>query len=69
MDVGTEENSDSRVVNIPNNVRRQIKKLSPEAKKGYDKAINALKNQDTRGLNDHSLNGNRERTWSWQDYL
>lgn len=50
---------DSEEVNVPKNVERQAKKLSPEAKKGYDKAINALKNGDTRGLNDHPLSGNR----------
>lgn len=40
-------------------MERQAKKLSPEAKKGYEKAIEALKNGDTRGLNDHPLSGNR----------
>ncbi len=51
--------SDSKEVNVPKNVERQAKKLSPEAKKGYDKAIDALKSGDTRGLNDHPLSGNR----------
>ena len=46
-------------VNEPKNVKRQAKKLSPEAKKGYQKAINGLADGDTRGLNDHPLGGNR----------
>ena len=49
----------SRKVNIPKNVERQAKKLSAEAKKGYEKAIDALKSGDVRGLNDHPLSGNR----------
>ncbi len=40
-------------------VKRKAKKLSPEAKKGYEKAIKALENGDTRGLNDHALSNNR----------
>ena len=58
---GTEEegDSESQKVNIPKNVERQAKKLSPEAKKGYEKAIDALRKGDTRGLNDHPLSGNR----------
>jgi mRNA-degrading endonuclease RelE of RelBE toxin-antitoxin system len=46
-------------VNVPKSVGRQVKKLSPEAKKGYDNAIEALENGDTRGLNDHPLSDNR----------
>ena len=46
-------------INNPRNVERQAKKLSPEARKGYEKAIEALRSGDTRGLNDHSLSGNR----------
>lgn len=34
-------------------------KLFPEAKKGYEKALQGLKDGDTRGLNDHPLSGNR----------
>jgi len=46
-------------VNIPKNVERQYKKLSPEAKKGFDKAKEGLKTGDLTGLNNHSLGGNR----------
>ncbi len=49
----------TKKVNRPKHVERQVKKLSPEAKKGYDKAIKALESGDTRGLNDHPLSGNR----------
>lgn len=38
-------------------VKRAIKKLSPEAKKGYNKVIQGLTAGDLRGLNDHSLTG------------
>ena len=48
-----------KTVNIPKSVERLAKKLSPEARRGYDKAIEALKNGDMRGLNDHPLSGNR----------
>ena len=50
---------DKTKVEIPKNVQRKAKKLTPEAKKGYDKAIGGLKNGDTKGLNDHPLSGNR----------
>lgn len=43
----------------PKNVQRQAKKLSPEAKKEYDKAIKALEKNDLKGLHDHGLTGNR----------
>ena len=33
--------------------------LVQRQKKGYEKAIEALKTGDTRGLNDHPLSGNR----------
>lgn len=49
----------SRQVSIPKNIERQIKRLSPEAKRGIEKALKALKEGDTRGLNDHPLSGNR----------
>ncbi|MDF2548763.1 MAG: hypothetical protein K0R93_3661 [Anaerosolibacter sp.] len=45
---------------IPKEVERQAKKLSPEAKKGLEKALEALETGDTRGLNDHPLSGNRK---------
>jgi hypothetical protein len=54
-----EGGSGAKKVNEPKNVERQSKKLSPEAKKGYEKAIKALESGDTRGLNDHPLSGNR----------
>ena len=41
-----------------------MKKLTPEARKGYDKAIEALKSGDTRGLNEHPLKGNRAGQWA-----
>ena len=58
-DKGPEDDPQNRKVNIPKNVERQAKKLSPEARKGFEKAIEALRNGDTRGLNDHPLSGNR----------
>ena len=39
---------------------RIAKKLSPEAKNGYDKAIAALKKGDPRGLHEHALSGSRK---------
>ena len=56
---GDKSSNGTKKVNIPKEVERQAKKLSPEAKKGYEKAIKALENGDTRGLNDHPLSGNR----------
>lgn len=53
------EKINHREVKISKSVDREAKKLSPEAKKGYNKAIEALKTGDTRGLNDHPLSGNR----------
>jgi len=49
----------SNTINIPKSVEREVKKLSPEAKRAYDKAIEGLKSGDTRGLNDHALTGDR----------
>lgn len=47
------------------NLWRELpKKLSPEARKGYDSAIEALKKGDTRGLNEHPLSGNRKGQWA-----
>lgn len=54
-----EGGSGSRIVNQPKNVERQAKKLSPEARAGYERAIEALESGDTRGLNDHPLSANR----------
>lgn len=55
----SDKKPDEDKVNIPKKVERQAKKLSPEAKKGYDKAIEGLKKGDLTGLNDHPLGGNR----------
>lgn len=55
----SESGSGIKKINKPKNVERQAKKLSPEARKGYEKAIEALESGDTRGLNDHPLSGNR----------
>lgn len=52
-------NSKENKVEVSKSIERQVKKLSPEAKKGYEKAIQGLKNGDTRGLNQHPLTGNR----------
>lgn len=52
------------VVDISKSAQKTAKKLSPEAKKGFDKAIEALKNGDTRGLNEHALTGNRKGQWA-----
>lgn len=41
-------------------VKKAVKKLSPEAKKGYEAAIKGLKSGDLRGLNDHALKGDRK---------
>ncbi|HEX3078439.1 MAG TPA: hypothetical protein VHQ24_16400 [Lachnospiraceae bacterium] len=51
-------------VEVPKNVQRQVKKLSPEAQKGYEKAIEGLKNGDMRGLNNHPLKGDRSGQWA-----
>ena len=42
-------------VNISSSAQKIAKKLSPEAKKGFDKAIKALESGDLRGLNNHRL--------------
>lgn len=44
--------------------QKTAKKLSPEAKKDFDKAIEALKSGDTRVLNEHVLTGNRKGQWA-----
>ncbi|MBB5194305.1 methylase of polypeptide subunit release factors [Anaerocolumna cellulosilytica] len=63
MDGGNEGGSKTKV-EVPKNVERQVKKLSPEAKKGYDKAIDALENGNTQGLNEHPLSGDRKGQWA-----
>lgn len=47
-------------IEIPKNVERKIKKLSPEQKKALDKALDKLKNGDSTGLHDHGLKGDRK---------
>ncbi|MCC0567295.1 polymorphic toxin-type HINT domain-containing protein [Brevibacillus borstelensis] len=51
-------------VSISKSAERVAKKLSPEARKGYDNAIEALKKGDTRGLNEHALSGDRKGQWA-----
>ncbi|WP_010503351.1 polymorphic toxin-type HINT domain-containing protein [Paenibacillus elgii] len=51
-------------VSISKSAERVAKKLSPEAKKGYDNAIEALQKGDTRGLNEHALSGDRKGQWA-----
>lgn len=57
-------NSSCKKVVVPKSVERVVKKLSPEAKKGYNKAIEALTKGDTRGLNEHPLTWNRSGQWA-----
>lgn len=59
----TKEDTKNKV-EIPKNVQRQVKKLSPEAQKGFEKAIEGLKNGDMRGLNNHPLKGDRGGQWA-----
>jgi|GEM_PF-835263 len=51
-------------IKITSKAKRAIKKLSPEAKKGFDEAFDALKTGDFRGLHNHPLNGNRKGQWA-----
>ncbi|MBP1046603.1 hypothetical protein I6N96_09915 [Enterococcus sp. BWM-S5] len=46
-------------IEIPKNVQRKIKKLSPEQKKALDKALDKLAKGDKTGLNDHALGYDR----------
>ena len=62
--MGSVKSVTTRSVSIPKGVERQAKKLTPEAQKGFNKAIEALKSGDTRGLNEHSLSGNRGGQWA-----
>ncbi|HOV28359.1 MAG TPA: hypothetical protein PK566_18640, partial [Pseudobacteroides sp.] len=55
---------DIPIVNIAKKAERQIKKLSHEAKAGFDEALEALKSGDFRGLNNHALKGNRKGQWA-----
>ena len=47
-------------IEIPKDVQRKIKKLSPEQKKALDKALDKLSKGDKTGLHDHALSGNRK---------
>ncbi|OJG68159.1 hypothetical protein RV09_GL002270 [Enterococcus moraviensis] len=53
--------TDEVEIEIPKNVQRKIKKLSPEQKKALDDALDKLKKGelDGSGLNDHALGHNR----------
>ena len=51
-------------VRVSKKAQKQAKKLSPEAKKGYDKALKGLKSGDLRGLNNHPLKGDRLGQWA-----
>ncbi|MEK3824258.1 polymorphic toxin-type HINT domain-containing protein [Paenibacillus sp. FSL K6-1558] len=51
-------------VNISKPAARTAKKLSPEAKKGYEAAIKGLESGDLRGLNAHALTGKRKGQWA-----
>lgn len=50
------------VVDISKSAQKTAKKLSPEAKKDFDKAIEALKSVDTRGLNER-LRATKKVQW------
>ncbi|MBP1046608.1 hypothetical protein I6N96_09940 [Enterococcus sp. BWM-S5] len=47
-------------IEIPKDVQRKIKKLSPEQKKIFDEALDKLSKGDKTGLNDHALQGDRK---------
>jgi len=52
------------IVDVSKKAQKTIKKLSPEAKKGYKKALDGLTSGDLRGLNAHALKGNRSGQWA-----
>lgn len=53
-------NTDEVEIEIPKDVQRKIKKLSPEQKKALDEALDKLSKGDKTGLNDHALKGDRK---------
>lgn len=53
-------NTDDVEIEIPKDVERKIKKLSPEQKKALDNALDKLAKGDKTGLNDHALKGDRK---------
>lgn len=53
-------NTDDVEIEIPKDVERKIKKLSPEQKKALDNALDKLSKGDKTGLNDHALRGDRK---------
>ncbi|MEJ8303113.1 polymorphic toxin-type HINT domain-containing protein [Saccharibacillus sacchari] len=56
-------NSDCSIT-ISNAAARVSKKLSPEAKKGYEAAIKGLETGNLTGLNAHPLSHNRKGQWA-----
>ncbi|WP_193774783.1 S8 family serine peptidase [Vallitalea guaymasensis] len=57
-------NLKDKVIEVAKKASRTVKKLSPEAKKAYDKAINSLKSGDMRGLHEHALKHDRKGQWA-----
>ncbi|OEG20031.1 hypothetical protein BCR22_08840 [Enterococcus plantarum] len=56
----SDSNVDEVDIEIPKDVQRKIKKLSPEQKKALDEALDKLSKGDKTGLNDHALKGDRK---------
>ncbi|WP_170923036.1 hypothetical protein A5821_002500 [Enterococcus sp. 7F3_DIV0205] len=56
----SDANTDEVEIEIPKDVQRKIKKLSPEQKKALDNALDKLSKGDKTGLHDHALSGNRK---------
>ncbi|MEI5994059.1 T7SS effector LXG polymorphic toxin [Candidatus Enterococcus mansonii] len=56
----SDSNADEVDIEIPKDVQRKIKKLSPEQKKALDEALDKLSKGDKTGLNDHALKGDRK---------
>jgi hypothetical protein len=56
----SDTNTDEVEIEIPKDVERKIKKLSPEQKKALDNALDKLSKGDKTGLNDHALRGDRK---------
>ncbi|WP_455644621.1 RHS repeat domain-containing protein [Lysinibacillus xylanilyticus] len=64
MKAANKVTSIAKKVNIAKKADRTAKKLSPEAKKNYNKALDALMRGDLRGYNNHALTGNRKGQWA-----
>lgn len=56
----SDTNTDDVEIEIPKDIQRKIKKLSPEQKKALDNALDKLAKGDKTGLNDHILKGDRK---------